>query len=671
MSEFRKTLAQQQDFVRQHVSVQPNSGVADGSTGEIFNRTTTTTKSLKVVIADLNVDPPESDGDDCAVVAPPDSTRSTNDENCGEKITATCKDTDATEGDCRRLNKFSKCRSRINKGDYPLDCGPDTDADHQCQGVPSSREEKVSSLKTGLVHVARKMPKNAHAQFILGLMYQRLGQPQKAVLAYEKAEEILLRSETEIDKRPEFLSLMQIHHAQCLMLGSTGDNGSDKELAPEELEEILLKLKESVESDVRQAAVWNTLGLILLRTGRLQSAISVLSSLLSVAPDHLDSLANLGIVYLQSGNLELSTKCFQDLILKDQNHPAALINYAALLLSKYGSVIAGAGANGGEQASVQEAVAANVAKECLSAAVKADPRAAHAWVNLANAYYMCGDHRSAAKCLEKAAKLDPNCMSTRYAVALHRIKDSERSQDPKEQLLWAANEMASLIRDGDSSVVELRIAWAGLALVHKAQHEIAAAFETGQKELTDVEERALYTLKQAIEEDPDDAVQWHQLGLHNLCTLQFMTSQKYLKAAIARCKECSYAWSNLGISLQLLEDSSQAEEVYKHALSLAAPHQAHATFSNLGNLYRQQKRYEHAKAMLAKSLELCPGYAPAYNNLGLVFVAEGRWEDAKICFEKALQSDPLLDAAKSNIMKADAMSRVCVALSTSHTLLRN
>lgn len=30
-----------------------------------------------------------------------------------------------------------------------------------------------------LVNVARKMPKNAHAHFMLGLMYQRLGQPQK------------------------------------------------------------------------------------------------------------------------------------------------------------------------------------------------------------------------------------------------------------------------------------------------------------------------------------------------------------------------------------------------------------------------------------------------------------------------------------------------------------
>lgn len=87
-------------------------------------------------------------------------------------------------------------------------------------------------------------------------------------------------------------------------------------------------------------------------------------------------------------------------------------------------------------------------------------------------------------------------MSTRYAVAVHRIKDAERSQDPSEQLSWAGNEMASVLREGESVPIELPLAWAGLAMVHKAQHEIAAAFQTEHNELTDVEERALYSLKQ-------------------------------------------------------------------------------------------------------------------------------------------------------------------------------
>lgn len=91
-----------------------------------------------------------------------------------------------------------------------------------------------------------------------------------------------------------------------------------------------------------------------------------------------------------------------------------------------------------------------------------------------------------------------NCMSTRYAVAIHRTKDAEWYQDPSEQLSWAGNEMASVIRDGDAASVELPIAWAGLAMVHKAQHEISAAFDTEQNALTEVEEHADYSLKQVI-----------------------------------------------------------------------------------------------------------------------------------------------------------------------------
>uniref|UniRef100_A0A0E0JSG9 Uncharacterized protein n=1 Tax=Oryza punctata TaxID=4537 RepID=A0A0E0JSG9_ORYPU len=47
-------------------------------------------------------------------------------------------------------------------------------------------------------------------------------------------------------------------------------------------------------------------------------------------------------------------------------------------------------------------------------------------------------------------------------------------------------------------------------------------------------------------------------------------------------------------------------------------------------------KYELARRMLLRSLELCPGYAPANNHLGLVSIAEGRYEDAISCFDKSL-----------------------------------
>ncbi|KAG0497271.1 hypothetical protein HPP92_001962 [Vanilla planifolia] len=552
----------------------------------------------KGVIADLNVDPPETDLDECsfvpvsaaapapapAPVAVPDASTRANDDNTIVKNAIIIKDIDIIEGE-----GFGTCGTKdAKKCSCTLPAWPDV---------------------------------------------------SEAVAAFEKSSEILHRDEEEI-RRPDLLSLciLQVNTADC----------SDKELESGELEEILTRLKESLQLDVKQAAVWNTLGLMLLRTSRPQSAIAVLSSVLAIAPDCLDSLANLGLAYLQSGNLELSAKCFQDLILKDQNHPAALMNYATFLLCKYGSVIAGA--------CPHKIEAATVARDCLLAAIKADSKCGPLWINLANAYNLLRDHHNTRKCLDKVAKLEPNQMSARYAIAIERVKDAERFQECGDQISWAANEMASILKEGDPAMIDVPITWEGLAMTHRVEHEISAAYEFGQKDMAEAEERALYTLKQAIEEDPNDAVQWHQFGLHNLRLLQFNSAVRLLKAALARCKEHSCAWSNLGVALQFSDDPSLTEEVYKHALSLATPQQAHAILSNLGNLYRQQKRFEQAKMMFAKSLDMCPGYALAHNNLGLVFVAEGRLEDARSCFEMAIRSDPLLDSAKSNLLKATAVS---------------
>lgn len=59
------------------------------------------------------------------------------------------KDVDVLDVEVSQSKKVGKCRSRTSKAEYPPDCcGADTDADPNGLGVPSSREEKVSSLKT-------------------------------------------------------------------------------------------------------------------------------------------------------------------------------------------------------------------------------------------------------------------------------------------------------------------------------------------------------------------------------------------------------------------------------------------------------------------------------------------------------------------------------------------
>lgn len=70
-------------------------------------------------------------------------------ESSQDKSTVISRDNDVVEGEVKRLNKLGKCRSRNSKLEYPLDSGADADGDFTAQGgVTSSREEKVSSLKT-------------------------------------------------------------------------------------------------------------------------------------------------------------------------------------------------------------------------------------------------------------------------------------------------------------------------------------------------------------------------------------------------------------------------------------------------------------------------------------------------------------------------------------------
>lgn len=74
--------------------------------------------------------------------------RLTGEDSSQDKSNVISKEIDAAEGDSKKLHKVGKFRSRINKVDTSIEYGVDVDGDQPGQGVSSSREEKVSSLKT-------------------------------------------------------------------------------------------------------------------------------------------------------------------------------------------------------------------------------------------------------------------------------------------------------------------------------------------------------------------------------------------------------------------------------------------------------------------------------------------------------------------------------------------
>ena len=61
---------------------------------------------------------------------------------------------------------------------------------------------------------------------------------------------------------------------------------------------------------------------------------------------------------------------------------------------------------------------------------------------------------------------------------------------------------------------------------------------------------------------------------------------------------------------------------------------------NLGDLYRDLKRYEDAEHWYRKALGIDAGYAAAYNGLGLLFKELKRYDEAETQFRKAMEASP-------------------------------
>ncbi|MCO5601386.1 hypothetical protein L7F22_055506 [Adiantum nelumboides] len=400
--------------------------------------------------------------------------------------------------DCYPLiNKSDGCRNWSKVGDFRpkcrvMDSCNDDENDH---GASTTKGESIIGLKAGLIHAAHKMPKNAHAHFVLGLMYQRLEQPAKAASAFQKADDILKKSEAEFGQsRSQMLSIVQCHYAMTMLQTRVAGNAHlGTHLQSTEVEGWVKILKLAVERDPCYSLVWNTLGLVFFQIGQKEIAISIFKSLLYAIPNCLDAFANLGAVYLHRGSLANAARCLQFLLEKDSAYPGALLNYATLLLHQYGSSFAGIGVTG--DGALQERTA-ETAQNCLIAALNLNPKAGHLWASLSASYSLLCDSFKSTKCLEQAYNLEPTRLSIRYAVAMQRVRESQINSAGSEGLSWAANEFASILRVGDSAAIQPHVASSGLAKVLRLQHEIIAPFEGDEMYLRESKARAYQILQQ-------------------------------------------------------------------------------------------------------------------------------------------------------------------------------
>jgi tetratricopeptide (TPR) repeat protein len=147
------------------------------------------------------------------------------------------------------------------------------------------------------------------------------------------------------------------------------------------------------------------------------------------------------------------------------------------------------------------------------------------------------------------------------------------------------------------------------------------------------------------------------------------------------------AWNNLGLLAAREGQTAKAIDYFEQALKLNPDH--FIALENLGSAYRQQKRWQEARATLesalaikpddpeanyslgmvyaqtdnaakayeylGKALQAKPAYPEALNNLGVLYLRTHRRDEAVATFEKCIQLAPAFDQSYINLARVYAI----------------
>jgi tetratricopeptide (TPR) repeat protein/peroxiredoxin len=107
------------------------------------------------------------------------------------------------------------------------------------------------------------------------------------------------------------------------------------------------------------------------------------------------------------------------------------------------------------------------------------------------------------------------------------------------------------------------------------------------------------------------------------------------------------AWNNLGILAARGGHADEGIRDFQRALEIDPDHLI--ALQNLGNAYRQAKRWEDAKSVLQRALQINPDNPEANYGLGMVFAQLDDTEKAYQYLQKALASRPAYPEALNNL----------------------
>jgi len=107
------------------------------------------------------------------------------------------------------------------------------------------------------------------------------------------------------------------------------------------------------------------------------------------------------------------------------------------------------------------------------------------------------------------------------------------------------------------------------------------------------------------------------------------------------------AWNNLGILATRAGDTAEAVEHFEKALAFNAEHVI--ALVNLGNAYRQLRRWDDARIAFDRALRIKPNDPEAHYGLAMVLAQNGNTDGAYEHLQKALEQKPAYPEALNNL----------------------
>lgn len=127
----------------------------------------------------------------------------------------------------------------------------------------------------------------------------------------------------------------------------------------------------------------------------------------------------------------------------------------------------------------------------------------------------------------------------------------------------------------------------------------------------------------------------------------FQLAEKIAISFTRKYPNDGFGWNCLGVIQKNSGRTIAAEQNYRKAIEIK-PDYADA-YCNLGNLLRDQKRFDEALVCCFEAIRLCPNLAEGHNNLGNVLKDLDRLSDAEASFREAIRLQPTLPEAHYNL----------------------